>query len=65
MATFLYVGDEPRMFPSAAVQAGRGPFEPGEHIETDENPDPRWFDEVTSPDGVRRVDVSAQVSEED
>lgn len=64
MATYLFIGVEPRTFPGSPLQVGRGPFEPGEHIEADENPDPKWFDEVKVPDTRGNPDVSAQVQDD-
>lgn len=46
MATFLYIGDDERVFlpfdgPAIDVK-------PGDHVEADSNPDPHYFDEVTA-----------------
>jgi hypothetical protein len=51
MPSFLYVGSEPRdMAAEAGVTAFEQSFtvEPGETVDADVNPDPRFFDPVVA-----------------
>lgn len=36
---FRYLGDDARTFPHVSLEV-----EPGDTVELDENPDPRWFE---------------------
>lgn len=47
MPTFLYIGTGPADFPAepgVTVFTQSFTVEPGETVEADVNPDPRWFD---------------------
>ena len=57
MTSYLFIGDHERTFPELSLVV-----RPGDCVERDENPDSRWFDEVTP--GVPGVgqSVAAQVS---
>lgn len=46
MASFLYIGDTGRDFPQDDGLHPSFTIQPGEHVEADVNPDPRWFDPV-------------------
>ena len=44
MPQFRYVGDDERVFPHVSLTVA-----PGDVVELDSNPDPRWFDEAKAP----------------
>ena len=44
MPSFRYVGDDGRVFPHVSLEV-----EPGDVVERDENPNPRYFEPVTAP----------------
>lgn len=41
MSSFKYVGDSPRVFPTAMLEVA-----PGDVVDLDENPDPHFFEPV-------------------